>query len=258
MAGANLTVDGRVIKLTHPDKVLFPGSGITKGALVDYYRRIASASLPHLRGRPLIMERYPEGISKGGFFQREVPEYFPTWIDRIALRKVGGKVTEAVAGDAATLVYMAEQNCITVHAGLSRREQLEYPDRMIIDLDPSATISAWCKSGPHPEDCARRASTESLFSPRDRVACISSLRLIAHRTSMRYMSSRVLAIVTAKRNSSELTVEQRKDKARPARVPGLHAQLLFADCGRSLFGTRTRWSARSHANHLVGSECERS
>jgi bifunctional non-homologous end joining protein LigD len=181
---------------------------------VDYYRRIASTSLPHLRGRPLIMERYPEGISKGGFFQRKVPDYFPTWIDRVALRKVGGKVTEAVAGDDATLVYMAEQNCITVHAGLSRREQLEYPARMIIDLDPSGDdFSMVQKAALTLKTVLDELQLESfvqLTGSRGMHIVIALDR--SQNFDQVHEFARELAIVTAKRNSSELTVEQRKDK----------------------------------------------
>ena len=137
MAENEIRTDGHTIEITHPEKVLFPGSRISKADLVDYYREVAPVAIPHLAERPLIMEQYPNGIARKGFFHRAVPDYFPSWIDRIALHKAGGKVTEVIANDAATLVYLAEQNCITLHAGLSRRDRIDYPDRMIIDLDPS-------------------------------------------------------------------------------------------------------------------------
>jgi bifunctional non-homologous end joining protein LigD len=137
MAGNEISTGGHTIEITHPEKLVFPASGITKAELVDYYREIAPVAIPHLAERPLIMEQYPAGIAGKGFFHRTVPDYYPSWIDRIALRKVGGKITEVIANDAATLVYLAEQNCVTLHAGLSRRDRIDYPDRMIIDLDPS-------------------------------------------------------------------------------------------------------------------------
>src|SRR5215469_13838960 len=138
MADNKIRTDGHTIEITHPEKVLFPGNRITKGDLVDYYREIAPIAISHLAERPLIMEQYPNGIARKGFFHRTVPDYFPSWIERIALRKAGGgKVTEVIANDAATVVYLAEQNCVTLHTGLSRRDRIDYPDRMIIDLDPS-------------------------------------------------------------------------------------------------------------------------
>jgi bifunctional non-homologous end joining protein LigD len=137
MADNEISTGGHTIEITHPEKVVFPASGITKAELVDYYREIAPIAIPHLAERPLIMEQYPAGIAGKGFFHRTVPDYYPSWIDRVALRKVGGKITEVIANDAATLVYLAEQNCVTLHAGLSRRDRIDYPDRMIIDLDPS-------------------------------------------------------------------------------------------------------------------------
>ena len=132
-----ITLGNRRIELSHLDKVLFPKSGITKGELVDYYRRIADTMLPHLRERPLSMHRFPDGIGKDGFFQKNLPDYFPDWFDRVELEKEGGTVSYAVVGDAASLVYIANQGCITPHLSLARRDKPHRPDRLIFDLDPS-------------------------------------------------------------------------------------------------------------------------
>ena len=78
----DIRADGHAVTLTHPDKILFAKSGITKAELVEYYAEVAKEMVPHVAGRPLIMERYPDGIAGQGFFNREVPEYFPRWIDR--------------------------------------------------------------------------------------------------------------------------------------------------------------------------------
>lgn len=137
MAGRTLTVDGRSIEIGNPDKVLFPKSGLTKTDLVDYYRRIAPTALPHLAGRPLSMQRFPDGIGTSGFFQKNIPDYFPDWIARSELSAEDGTVTYVVAEDAATLVYLANQACITPHVGLSRVDRADIPDRLIFDLDPS-------------------------------------------------------------------------------------------------------------------------
>jgi bifunctional non-homologous end joining protein LigD len=124
------------IEVSSPRKLLFPAVGITKRDLVDYYARVAQYMLPHIRDRPLSMQRFPEGIDRQGFFQKNVPTYFPHWIPRVTVPKQGGTVTHAMARDADTLVYLAGQACITPHTWLSRAPALEYPDRMVFDLDP--------------------------------------------------------------------------------------------------------------------------
>jgi bifunctional non-homologous end joining protein LigD len=125
------------LEITRPAKVLFPADGITKGDLIDYYRRIAAWMLPHLRDRPLAMERYPNGIDEPSFFQKAVPSYFPDWIKRVTVKKTGGTITHVVCNNEATLVYLANQACITPHIWLSRIDKLYYPDQMVFDLDPS-------------------------------------------------------------------------------------------------------------------------
>ncbi|PQO23615.1 ATP-dependent DNA ligase [Rhodobacteraceae bacterium WD3A24] len=137
MSDVVIELDGREIALSHPDKVLFPDDGITKRDLADYYRRIAPAALPHWRERALSMERFPDGIEAEGFFQKQIPDHFPDWIDRARLAKEGGTITHVVANDAATMVYLADQGCITPHLALARVATPERPDRLIFDLDPS-------------------------------------------------------------------------------------------------------------------------
>jgi len=125
------------VKITRPDKILFPDDAITKGELIDYYRRVAPWILPQLRGRPLSMQRYPDGIDKPGFFQKAAAFYYPDWIRKVTVQKVGGTVKHVVCDDEATLVYLANQACVTPHTWLSRADELHYPDQMIFDLDPS-------------------------------------------------------------------------------------------------------------------------
>jgi len=125
------------VKVTNLTKVLFPRDGITKQDLIEYYKRIATWMLPHLRDRPLALERYPDGIEKQSFFQKEAAANYPKWIERVTVKKVGGTVRHVVCNNAATLVYLANQACITPHMWLSRVEKLNYPDQMVFDLDPS-------------------------------------------------------------------------------------------------------------------------
>jgi bifunctional non-homologous end joining protein LigD len=135
------------VKITRPEKVLFPEDGITKGDLIQYYKRIAPRMLPHLEGRPLSLQRYPDGIDKESFFQKAVARYYPDWIDTVTVKKVGGTVKHAVCNDAATLVYLANQACVTLHPWLSRGDKLNFPDQMIFDFDPSGEDLAGVISG---------------------------------------------------------------------------------------------------------------
>jgi bifunctional non-homologous end joining protein LigD len=131
-----IRVDRREIEISRPEKVLFPDDGITKGDLIEYYARIAPRILPHVRDRPLTLERYPNGINTKRFFQKEVSSYFPTWIRTITVPKVGGTVTHVLCNDTATLVYIANQACVTPHIFLSRADKLTMPDQLVFDLDP--------------------------------------------------------------------------------------------------------------------------
>lgn len=133
-----VTVSGHEIALSNLDKVLFPAASATKQDLVEHARRVAGRQLPHVRGRPLVLRRFPDGIDEGGFFQKEAPDHFPGWIERTTLDKVeGGTVTHVVAEDEATLVYLADQGTVELHALLSRAEAPRHPDQLVLDLDPS-------------------------------------------------------------------------------------------------------------------------
>jgi bifunctional non-homologous end joining protein LigD len=132
-----MDVDGRAVPVSSPDKVLFPEDGFTKADLADYYARVADVMLPHLEGRPISMLRYPDGIDGESFFQKDVPDYFPGWIRRAKVRKEGGALEMMIAEEAADLVYLASQACVTPHVWLSRIDRPQRPDRLIFDFDPS-------------------------------------------------------------------------------------------------------------------------
>src|SRR5439155_18080667 len=129
------------VQVSRPDKRLFP-CGITKADLAAYHEAVAPVMLPHLAGRPLNLERYPDGIEGHRIFQQRAGEHFPAWIRRATVPKEGGKVTHVVAADAATLVYLADQAVVTLHAWTSRADRPERPDRMVFDLDPSGDDAA--------------------------------------------------------------------------------------------------------------------
>ncbi len=122
--------------ISHPEKVLFPADGITKGELAAYYAEVAPVMVPHLRGRPLTMERYPNGIEAKGFFHKDVSRGFPAWLERVEVPKQGGTVHHALINDAGALQWMANQNCITPHVWNRRVPDLDHPDLCLFDLDP--------------------------------------------------------------------------------------------------------------------------
>jgi bifunctional non-homologous end joining protein LigD len=123
--------------ITHPEKVLFPDDGITKGEVAAYYDAIAPLMLPHLRGRPVTMERYPNGIDAKGFFHKDVTKGFPAWLERVEVPKHGGTVHHPLVNDARALQWIANQNCITPHVWPTRAPDLYKPDIFVFDLDPT-------------------------------------------------------------------------------------------------------------------------
>lgn len=123
--------------ITHPDKVMFPDDGITKGDLAAYYETVAPVLIPQLKGRPLTMERYPQGIGAKGFWQKDVSKGFPEWLQRVEIPKKDGVVNHPVVTDLQSLMWVTNQNTITHHVWASRLPDLQSPDLCVFDLDPS-------------------------------------------------------------------------------------------------------------------------
>lgn len=122
---------------SHPDKLLFPGAGIRKAQVIAYYRRVAPYLLPFARDRFLTLQRFPDGLDGEGFFQQARPDYFPSCVEGVRAPLVGGGTLEhIVAGNSPALAFLADQAALTLHGWLSRRDQPEHPDRLVIDLDP--------------------------------------------------------------------------------------------------------------------------
>jgi bifunctional non-homologous end joining protein LigD len=133
------------VRVTHPEKVLFPGDGITKGDLVAYYRTVAPRMLPLVSGRPVTMQRFPDGIGRGGFLQKQIGRHFPDWFERVTAPNrrtrqatVRDQVTYPVCRHVDDLAYLANQGCITPHVWLSRTPDIHHPDQMVFDLDPAS------------------------------------------------------------------------------------------------------------------------
>jgi bifunctional non-homologous end joining protein LigD len=138
---ANLVTSGGVtVQLSHMDKVFFPDDDLRKGDLIDYYRMVAPRMLPYLRDRPVVMARYPDGVTGEAILQKNVSRYFPDWVKRVEVERIGrgGAVCQVVCDRPATLIYLANQACIELHVLLSRVAALYRPDQLVFDLDPPA------------------------------------------------------------------------------------------------------------------------
>jgi len=242
-----LKVGRKTIELSKTGKVLFPGDGITKGDLAGYYLGVADLMLPPLRDRPVSMTRFPDGIAKHGIVQKNVPAYFPEWITRVRVRKEGGSLQQIVIDKPATLVYLAGQACIEVHAFLSRLGRIREPDQLIFDLDP-------------PDDhrfddirvCAlrlRELLTDELGLPTF-VKTTGGKGLHVHVPlnpaeefdAVREFARQVAELL-ANRNPDLVTTEQRKDK----RGPRIYADIMrnaYAQLAVAPYSVRARPGAR--------------
>ncbi len=135
-------LNGHEVTIGHEDKLYFPKSKITKGELLDYYEHIAPYLLPYIHDRAITMHRFPEGITGEAFYQKNAGEYFPDWIETKKVSNISAEskrdvTSYVVCQNAATLVYIANQGCITPHMWLSKIDKLDYPDVLIFDLDPA-------------------------------------------------------------------------------------------------------------------------
>jgi bifunctional non-homologous end joining protein LigD len=126
------------VKLSHPDKVLFPADGLTKADLAGHYARVADVMLPHVRDRPMNLWRWNNGIDGERVVQQSLPKGAPDWVARVEVpRRKGGDIFHGLINDGRTLRWLAQQNCITPHVWNSRADKLDRPDRIVFDLDPT-------------------------------------------------------------------------------------------------------------------------
>jgi bifunctional non-homologous end joining protein LigD len=135
-----LIVDGRQLKVTNLDKVLYPSTGFTKGEVIDYYRGVAQVMLPHLRGRPVTFKRYPDGVEGEFFFVKQCAPYRPKWVHTTTIyaETAHHNVTYCVIDDVPTLVWAANLAALELHTSLSHVEDLTRPTSLVFDLDPGA------------------------------------------------------------------------------------------------------------------------
>jgi bifunctional non-homologous end joining protein LigD len=132
-------IGSRTLSLSNLDKILWPRDGYTKGDLIGYYESVAEYAVPYLKARPLTLQRYPDGIDKETFFEKQMPRGTPDWVDRITVPTPGGRrgeTTFVVCNDAPTLVWLANMATIVLHIWTSRAPALDQPDFVIFDLDP--------------------------------------------------------------------------------------------------------------------------
>jgi bifunctional non-homologous end joining protein LigD len=232
----------RSVETSNEDKVLFPEAELTKGGLIDYYERMAEHILPHLEDRALVVQRFPDGIHADGFYQKQVGDYFPDWITTVEVEvgSEGGTQELVVCDRKATLGYLANQACIALHPWLSRRDRLDHPDVLVIDLDP-------------PKDdfeAARRAAlrVRDLFEEELELPCYAKLTgskgvhvAVPLDRSEDFDAVRAFARAAmellARRHPDELTTEQRKSKRRGR---------LYLDAGRNAYAQTAvaPWSLR--------------
>jgi bifunctional non-homologous end joining protein LigD len=216
------------IEISNPAKQLFP-DGTTKADLARYYERIAATMLPLVRGRPVHMQRFPDGIDGPLIQQKQAPEHFPEVVARAEVpRKRGGSVEHVVIENVETLVYLADQACITPHVWLSRTDALDDPDQLIFDLDP-----------PRPDVATLRIGARALRKLLEDVGLTAYLKTTGSRGlhvvapldgSAGFDDARAFARQVARRLADDMperfTVEQRKER-RGSRV--------YVDVGRNAY-----------------------
>ena len=133
-----MRIGSRNVRVTNLEKVFFPGPGLTKGDLIQYYLDVAPHLLPHIRQRPMQMLRYPDGVDGFRFYQKRVPEPHPDWLETVHIKFPSGRTADfPVCNDAASLAWIVNLRCIDLHTWRSRVDDVERPDELLIDLDPS-------------------------------------------------------------------------------------------------------------------------
>jgi bifunctional non-homologous end joining protein LigD len=209
----------RTVRISNPDKVLFPADGITKTDLAAYYAAVAPAMVPHVRDRPLNLWRWNAGIERDVVVQQAIPKGAPDWVRRVEVpRRRGGTVVHAVGGETATMVWLANQNCITPHAWASRMDRLDRPDRLVFDLDPpdsdaSAHFAAIRAGALELGEVLRELGLEpfAMTSGSRGLHVVAPLRRGAHADEARATAG-TIAERLAERRPDELTTAWRKEK----------------------------------------------
>lgn len=220
-----------LIVLSHADKPMFGDSGISKGDLVDYYARIAEYMLPHLAGRPLTLHRFPDGIGQSGFYQQARGSHFPDWMPGLKVDHGGetGTLEHVLCNSQAALAYLANQGVIALHAWLSRKEALDAPDQLVLDLDPpDRNFEPARQAAQHVRAlCSELGLPAFVKTTGSRgLHVVVPLRPEAPFDAVR-VAARTLAERLAERWPEELTTAQRKNK---------RGRRVYVDVMRNAFG----------------------
>jgi bifunctional non-homologous end joining protein LigD len=227
---AEIRTGRRTVALSHPDRVVFPEAGLTKLDLANYYAEVAEAMVPHVRGRPLALQSFPEGVLGESYFIKDEPAHYPDWIATVEVpRRGGGSIRQALANDGATLVYLAGQNVVTPHIWTARADRLEQPDRIVFDLDPSVPNFAEVRAAARDLGSLLR---DLGFAPFAMTTGSRGLHVVvALRRTASYDEvhefARDVAAVFAAAAPAKLTVEVRRNR---------RGDRLFVDVGRNAYG----------------------
>ncbi|HEU5130162.1 MAG TPA: non-homologous end-joining DNA ligase [Glycomyces sp.] len=248
MTPPTIRVAGRDVDVSNLGKEFYPEDHLDKGDVIEHYRSVAGAMLPHLAGRALTMRRYPDGIGAGGFFQKGASDHFPDWMRIAAVpQRTGGTVRHVVCDDAATLVYLANQATVEFHAALSTVDDLEHPDRLVIDIDPPPGVATavlhavaraardlYVELGLTPFVQATGGRGYHVVAPLDRSADFEAARALAAGIADRL----------AARDPDRLTTAQRKRR---------RGDRIFLDAGRNAYGQTfiTPYSLRARPGAAV-------
>lgn len=222
-------VGRRTLQVSNYDKTLFPDAGITKGNLIEYYEQVAPLMLAGLRDRPVALKRFPDGIAKGGFYQKDASAHFPEWVETVTVQKEGGTLNQVLCNDAASLVYLAGQAAIEFHVWTSRADRILEPDQIVFDFDPPEDVS-------FPDVKKAASEMKALLEEVGLAAFLKTtgsrgLHVVTpirreHEFEEVLRFARDLAGVLAAKHPDKLTVEVRKAK-RKARI--------FIDVGRNAY-----------------------
>jgi bifunctional non-homologous end joining protein LigD len=214
--------------ISRPDKPLFP-DGTTKLDLARHYERVAPVMVPHVKDRPLNLQRFPDGIEGRGLFTQQAPGHFPPFVRRITVPKKDGTVDHAAVDGADALVYLAGQACVTLHAWTSRRDRLERPDRLILDLDPSVDDFGSVRDAAREAgDVFRECGLEpfALVTGSRGVHVVAPLRRTAEHADVAKVGKGIAAVL-AERDPDRLTTEFRIEK---------RGDRIYLDAGRVRWG----------------------
>lgn len=217
------------VETSREGKLLFPRSDVSKGDLLDHYERVWDRMRPELADRPLVMERFPDGIEEEGFYQKQVGSHFPDWIDTVRVDKgEAGRQELVVCNAKATLAYLADQACITPHLWLSRADRLDTPDQLVVDLDPPGRDFAPVRRAAL--QCRELLDELELFSVVKTTGSRGVHVIVPLRRHEGFDGVRAfakgLAERLARRHPETLTSEQRKAKRRGR---------LYLDVGRNAY-----------------------